>query len=1243
MSLVGKLMGFGLRQVIGDVAGNATETVVNLVVKRFADHSQTLPKALARANDRSWQALGIALAGDGLLDQIKVFFASGDDKGIREQVRLFLQHNQITFHDSSAHFRAKCLAELKKAKEAGVLKLAMHSVKDIAHQTASFQRYADPTGMIDGAEQVVRQIADELAPHCPNLAKLLCQQPSGSPPLLVSAFAYFFRREVETNQELAHGLQFDGLRQLSASQDKAFTEVGKALDSLGDQFEQLFEQLDRIETVVVETHGAVLDLQSELTRIGEMNLSNRDEVRRLLDEVLSRVSQLGMQKGEVKPQHSFSIRSEDERIAVKNLLARFRQIPSNQQHRLPALLNGLGKLQIGSGDYEGAKQTFIAVSEEVTDAKAQAEAHFNAYRAALEEKKWDEALVEVQKATALDSDRFSPFPMKRYHPKRILGAGGFGTAFLCDDRNFEEQVVVKTLHAGDLERSTFDVFREARLLRKLSHPAIIGVHECEYADPVKQARPFIVMDYFAGGSLESFVERQGVISANDMIAIAIQIADGLHAAHHQDILHRDIKPDNILVWKDNSTWKVKIIDFGLALRQQAIETSKAAGAAGNTVLGESVAGTIKYAPPEQLGELKGIKTGKYSDVYAFGKMCCQALFNTTEPKRRHWSLVPPALHEMLEQCTERELTHRWSNFEPVLKALKTLASGDPGRKQEDKKPGCETKESKIAVVREVASKFSSEYPGWASVSEMTDDEINEMVRQKHGFRGSVQAVATKLGLELPDLKKVIPDNKKPEVVVPTPETALRAAHRQGHVLVTSQKDGEANLAKLVRDALERTQGKPTKDDSAAANEILKRFQVPSDRAKQIVHEVRTQWADNRSRKNAGIAGDIITNSVGMKLAWIPPGTFVMGSPADEEGRKSGESQHQVMLTRGYFLAIHPVTQACWREVTGSSPSHSKGDDLPVEGVSWEDCQEFLSRLSKRDGHPYRLPTEAEWEYACRAGTTTPYSCGATITAAQANFKIGGPAKPTPVGSFAANSWGFYDMHGNVHEWCADWYKEYAATDAVNPTGPEGGKCRVLRGGSFTNQASYLRSAHRSYDEPSVRGSDFGFRPARTCPLNISQEVNVATNELAKNQHQAELIVEEKNDGARSGRWTEADFLERVRTTMPESLAVHVALLEKLKAARMVDFCGNGKKNATYHVVLPGTKTNIAWVYDDGRIYIRWGTLKNDSHQYRDMWGQLVDSKKPDGCDLIGGLFGAGNFDVFVRNMNRIKDVIRTTP
>lgn len=530
MSLVGNLIGFGLRQVIGAVAGDdageltgkAAGTVVRLVEKRFTDHSQKLPKALAKANDRAWQALSIALAGDTFLDKIKVFFASGDDKGIREQVRFFLQDKNFGFEGTSAVVRKKCLNELTKAKKAGLLSAQKLIASEVGQQAAKFKRYADPKGMVDGAEQVIGQIANVLALEYPNLAKLLRQHPAGGPPLLASAFAYFFRSIIVANPELGQGLIFDGLRQLSASQAKAFGQVSKALISLGDKFDQIIEQLDRIETVV-------LDIQAQVQYL---------------------VNKAGMQTGEVKLKDSCSIHNEEERVAVKRLLARFRQLPSEQQRQFPALLNDLGKLQFGSQDFDGARQTFMAVAEEVDDPAAQAEAHFNAYRAALEEDKWDDALAAIQIAASLDSQRFAPFPMQRYQVKEILGAGGFGTAFRCFDRFQKAEVVVKSFHDVGLDRSIDDVFREAHVLGKLRDEAIIGVRDCSYADLTKMARPYIVMDYFPGGSLENFIQQNGTLSAEDFLVVARQIAEGMHAAHEQNILHRDLKPDNILVRKE---------------------------------------------------------------------------------------------------------------------------------------------------------------------------------------------------------------------------------------------------------------------------------------------------------------------------------------------------------------------------------------------------------------------------------------------------------------------------------------------------------------------------------------------------------------------------------------------------------------------------------------------------------------------------------------------------------------------
>ena len=239
-------------------------------------------------------------------------------------------------------------------------------------------------------------------------------------------------------------------------------------------------------------------------------------------------------------------------------------------------------------------------------------------------------------------------------------------------------------------------------------------------------------------------------------------------------------------------------------------------------------------------------------------------------------------------------------------------------------------------------------------------------------------------------------------------------------------------------------------------------------------------------------GDPIENSIGMVLVPIPAGEVMMGSPESEADRQDNETQHRVTLTKSCHLSVTEVTQGQWKAVMGTTPWKGKrfvkeGDDLPATYVSWNDAVEFCSKLSEKEGVEYRLPTEAEWEYACRAGTTTMYSFGDDAADAgeygwyhKNAFKVG-ETYAHIVGQKKPNSWGLYDMHGNVDEWCQDWYGEYPSGDVTDPMGPTQGKGRVLRGGSFVVNASSLRSANRGLYRPVTRSYLSGFRAARTYP------------------------------------------------------------------------------------------------------------------------------------------------------------------
>lgn len=226
--------------------------------------------------------------------------------------------------------------------------------------------------------------------------------------------------------------------------------------------------------------------------------------------------------------------------------------------------------------------------------------------------------------------------------------------------------------------------------------------------------------------------------------------------------------------------------------------------------------------------------------------------------------------------------------------------------------------------------------------------------------------------------------------------------------------------------------------------------------------------------------------VRQELVQIPAGTFMMGSPGGEEGRDDDETHVRVRISEPFYLGKTEVTQAQWKAVMGSNPSYFKGDNLPVECVSWDEAMEFCRKLTEREhsagrllrGWKYTLPTEAQWECACRAGTTTAYYTGGSSgDLARAGWYDANSGTQThPVGQKMPNAFGLYDMHGNVWEWCLDWYGS-RLQGGDNPAGAKSGSYRVIRGGSCLNFAQNCRSAIRDYDSPDVRGNYLGFRVA----------------------------------------------------------------------------------------------------------------------------------------------------------------------
>jgi formylglycine-generating enzyme required for sulfatase activity len=249
------------------------------------------------------------------------------------------------------------------------------------------------------------------------------------------------------------------------------------------------------------------------------------------------------------------------------------------------------------------------------------------------------------------------------------------------------------------------------------------------------------------------------------------------------------------------------------------------------------------------------------------------------------------------------------------------------------------------------------------------------------------------------------------------------------------------------------------------------------------------WASDWGEDDYGIFMGFTYKGVRQDFRWIEPGTFLMGSPENEPQRETDETQHKVTLSKGFWLADTTVTQALWEAVMGENPSRFKDANRPVENVSWKDAQSFISKMNGMKAElRLCLPTEAQWEYACRAGTTTPFYFGEQISPEIVNYNGNYPynngrkgeyrQQTVEVGSLPLNDWGLYEMHGNVWEWCQDWYGEYPARPVVDPQGVGSGVNRVLRGGSWLSDGGYCRSAYRHLSDPADRDGGDGFRLAR---------------------------------------------------------------------------------------------------------------------------------------------------------------------
>jgi TPR repeat protein/serine/threonine protein kinase len=678
MSFLPDLVAFALRPVLSAfgaaVDNDAIEAAMNTpafvggkvigyLVNRFRDSSQELPNALKRASDRAWRSLEIALAGESWWSRLR---DRGDEKAFRDQVRQFLDASPLpALRDD--HFRTACLEQLKLARKRGLLPGENFDPQATAECTAQFARFNNSAEVVNAEWDAMQRMSVRLEQEgLYLLAELLRLRPAGeeTPPLLALSVRYFFRREVATNTELFQDLTYQQVDQLQQSMLHGFNSLADGLRIIERGLTRMAADIEDIINGLGAVRSDLLDIKEEMKKQTTGQDSLYAEVIRLGQKLEN------LHDRQLQPRDSLSLRSESERAMVKHLVSRYRAMPEDQRAKLPALLDAIGRLEMAAGDYAGAAQAFQALAKMPVDLLTQATGHYQTFLVALEKRDWLTALSAYREAHRIASEHYGLFPQDRYEPETILGAGGFGIVFLCRHRFSRARIVIKALRVEELDRNLEDVFAEASALEELDHPAIIRLRDCGFADK-HETRPYLMMDYFEGTPLEDVVKKDGPLPPEEVRLLARQMAEGMLAAHDRNILHRDLKPGNVLVRKGPSGWQVKIIDFGLAMRPQVVHaTMSNADALSQTMLGGSIAGTLDYAAPEQMGKMPGHKVGQSSDVFGFGKTLCFALFKTPTPTLRHWkALKDDILSELLGDCIEEDPGTRLKNFKAVLEKL----------------------------------------------------------------------------------------------------------------------------------------------------------------------------------------------------------------------------------------------------------------------------------------------------------------------------------------------------------------------------------------------------------------------------------------------------------------------------------------------------------------------------------------------------------------------------------------------
>jgi formylglycine-generating enzyme required for sulfatase activity/tRNA A-37 threonylcarbamoyl transferase component Bud32 len=630
-----------------------------------------------------------------------------------------------------------------------------------------------------------------------------------------------------------------------------------------------------------------------------------------------------------------------------------------------------------------------------------------------------------------------------------------GTVFKAGDTRLGVDVVVKVPHPMMIKDAEFAARfnREINSLVRMSHPNIVKVMDVGE----HEGMPFVVMQYLGGGSLE---DRIRPCTSGDVANWLPDAAAALDFMHSEGLIHRDIKPGNILF---DMSGRAYLGDFGIAkVMAEGDESDEKLTGTGSMI------GTAEYMAPEMLvpsrfDEAYNERSDQYSlavTVYemlsgrppfqgkTMGDVIAQLVAETATALDERNPAIPQDVSRVVARALRKKPEGRFESCREFAVSFVAAVGGEPLPPSGGDRPAKRESSASGTVPRQPTQ---VEAPG--SPEKRRTVTIQEPVPGPSRRPTMPESVASP---DLPETKTGLgeTEQQKPEVV---------GGDAAG---------GSVNRRKLVGGFL-----------VIAFLLVVSVVKFMGSSSESVLGDSDSDATGPLTGRSVGPA---IANSIGMKLRLIPAGDFLMGSPTTEPGRSYDEFQHRVTLTKPFYMGETEVTQAEYQQVMGTNPSSFKGPQNPVERVSWDDAMEFCRKLSglpaeKAAGYEYRLPTEAEWEYACRAGTTTSYSCGDSASQLSEYGWFGGISSSFthPVGEKKPNAWGLYDMHGNVWEWCQDRYGAYPSGSATDPTGASSSSYRVGRGGSWFNDAGDCRSAIRSRHTPELRYDNLGFRVLRS--------------------------------------------------------------------------------------------------------------------------------------------------------------------